>query len=74
MHRQDNVRMDRRSFLKVAAGTGLAAACGFAALPSLEAASEVTLERVCYDSQAVAEEVAVSGLPGEFAEKLVAAA
>jgi putative phosphoesterase len=34
----------------------------------------VTIERVGYDAQAVAEEVTASGLPGEFADKLVAAA
>jgi putative phosphoesterase len=41
-----------------------------------EAADEVrvTIERVEYDAQAVAREVAAAGLPGEFADKLVAAA
>jgi putative phosphoesterase len=35
---------------------------------------EVTIERVAYDAAAVAEEVRSSGLPREFADKLVAAA
>jgi putative phosphoesterase len=35
---------------------------------------EVTIERVDYDAQAVAREVAAAGLPKEYAEKLVAAA
>jgi predicted phosphodiesterase len=34
----------------------------------------VTIERVAYDAQAVADEVAAAGLPEEFATKLVAAA
>ena len=34
----------------------------------------VTIERVPYDAEAVAVEVAAAGLPGEFAEKLVLAA
>jgi putative phosphoesterase len=34
----------------------------------------VTIERVPYDAEAVATEVAAAGLPGEFAEKLVLAA
>jgi putative phosphoesterase len=34
----------------------------------------VSIERVAYDAQAVADEVAAAGLPGEFAEKLVVAA
>jgi putative phosphoesterase len=34
----------------------------------------VTIERVPYDAEAVAEEVGAVGLPGEFAEKLVLAA
>jgi putative phosphoesterase len=34
----------------------------------------VTIERVLYDAEAVATEVAAAGLPGEFAEKLVLAA
>jgi putative phosphoesterase len=33
----------------------------------------VTMERVSYDAEAVATEVAAAGLPGEFAEKLVLA-
>jgi predicted phosphodiesterase len=35
---------------------------------------EVTIERVDYDADAVAREVAAAGLPEEYAEKLVAAA
>jgi len=35
---------------------------------------EVTIERVAYDADAVAREVAAAGLPAEYAEKLVAAA
>jgi hypothetical protein len=35
---------------------------------------EVTIERVPYDAEAVAREVAAAGLPGEYADKLVAAA
>ena len=33
---------------------------------------EVTIERVEYDAEAVADEVAAAGLPDEFADKLVA--
>ena len=43
----------------------------------LEAAAEsviVTIERVAYDAEAVAVEVREAGLPGEFADKLIAAA
>jgi putative phosphoesterase len=35
---------------------------------------QVTIERVPYDAEAVAREVAAAGLPGEYAEKLVLAA
>ena len=35
---------------------------------------EVTIERVAYDADAVAEEVRRAGLPGEYAEKLLIAA
>jgi putative phosphoesterase len=35
---------------------------------------QVSIERVPYDADAVAREVAAAGLPGEYAEKLVAAA
>jgi putative phosphoesterase len=35
---------------------------------------DVTIERVAYDAEAVAREVAAAGLPTEFADKLVAAA
>ena len=34
----------------------------------------VSIERVPYDAEAVAREVAAAGLPGEYATKLVAAA
>ena len=37
-------------------------------------AVKVSIERVPYDAEAVAREVAAAGLPGEYAEKLVAAA
>jgi predicted phosphodiesterase len=33
----------------------------------------VSIDRAAYDAQAVADEVAAAGLPGEFAEKLVLA-
>jgi len=46
----------------------------FAILRAGTDAPEVTIERVAYDARAVADEVAASGLPGEFAQKLVAAA
>ncbi len=35
--------------------------------------SHVTIERVPYNAEAVAREVAAAGLPEEYAEKLVAA-
>jgi diadenosine tetraphosphatase ApaH/serine/threonine PP2A family protein phosphatase len=47
------------------------------ALASLSAHTggvEATIERVAYDADSVAREVAAAGLPAEFAEKLVAAA
>jgi hypothetical protein len=34
---------------------------------------QASIERVPYDAEAVAREVAAAGLPGEYAEKLVAA-
>ena len=48
---------------------------GFAIL-ELDDAGQVhgSIERVPYDAEAVAREVAAAGLPGEYAEKLVAAA
>jgi predicted phosphodiesterase len=46
----------------------------FAILRAAEAGVEVTIERVSYDADAVAAEVRELGLPGEFADKLVAAA
>jgi putative phosphoesterase len=51
------------------------ARAGFAIL-ELDRAGEVaaSIERVSYDAAAVAREVASAGLPGEYAEKLVAAA
>ena len=46
------------------------------AILELDAAGEVqaSIERVPYDAEAVAREVSAAGLPGEYAEKLVAAA
>jgi len=46
------------------------------AVLELDSAGEVqvSIERVPYDAEAVAREVIASGLPGEYAEKLVAAA
>ena len=38
------------------------------------AGTEVTIERVEYDADSVAREVAAAGLPQEYAEKLVLAA
>ena len=35
---------------------------------------QVTIERVAYDAEAVAREVAAAGLPAEYADKLLAAA
>ena len=46
----------------------------FAILTAAPGAPDVTIERVDYDAQAVANEVAAAGLPVEFADKLVAAA
>ena len=48
---------------------------GFAVL-ELDETGQVSasIERVPYDAEAVANEVAAAGLPGEYAEKLVAAA
>jgi putative phosphoesterase len=46
----------------------------FAVLQPGERHPEVTIERVAYDADAVAREVAAAGLPGEYADKLVAAA
>jgi putative phosphoesterase len=47
----------------------------FAVLELDEAGSvQASIERVPYDARAVAREVAAAGLPGEYAEKLVAAA
>lgn len=46
----------------------------FAVLREAGAGLDVTIERVAYDAQAVAREVAASGLPMEYADKLVAAA
>jgi predicted phosphodiesterase len=46
------------------------------AILELDSAGEVqvSIERVPYDAEAVAREVAAAGLPGEYAEKLVTAA
>src|SRR3954463_1982292 len=46
----------------------------FAILDASSGQLQVTIERVAYDAGAVAAEIEVSGLPGEFAEKLIAAA
>ena len=46
----------------------------FAILTATPAGIAVTIERVGYDAEAVAREVAAAGLPVEFADKLVAAA
>jgi putative phosphoesterase len=46
----------------------------FALLRPSAPSVEVTIERVAYDAEAVAEEVAAAGLPEEYAEKLVLAA
>jgi putative phosphoesterase len=46
----------------------------FAVLEEAPGAVRVTIERVGYDAQSVAREVAAAGLPVEFADKLVAAA
>jgi predicted phosphodiesterase len=46
----------------------------FAILRAVRDGVDVTIERVDYDAEAVAHEVAAAGLPTEFAEKLVAAA
>jgi putative phosphoesterase len=46
----------------------------FASLSSAAGKLEVEIERVGYDAEAVAREVAAAGLPNEYAEKLVLAA
>ena len=46
----------------------------FAILTATPHALDVTIERVNYNAQAVADEVAAAGLPEEFATTLVAAA
>jgi putative phosphoesterase len=46
----------------------------FAVLTPSAAGVDVTIERVPYDAAAVARELRDAGLPGEFADKLVAAA
>ena len=46
----------------------------FAVLAASSAGVDVTIERVEYDAESVAREVAAAGLPQEFASKLVAAA
>ena len=45
----------------------------FAVLDAATAAVNVTIERVAYDAEAVAREVAAVGLPAEYADMLVAA-
>jgi putative phosphoesterase len=47
---------------------------GFAILDASHGDIAVTIQRVEYDAESVAREVAAAGLPGEYAEKLVAAA
>jgi len=47
---------------------------GFAVLREAEAGLDVTIERIAYDADAVAREVVAAGLPGEYAQRLVAAA
>ncbi|HET8950309.1 MAG TPA: metallophosphoesterase family protein [Solirubrobacteraceae bacterium] len=46
----------------------------FAILDARSGSLEVTIERVAYDAEAVAEEVRAVGLPAEFADKLLVAA
>jgi putative phosphoesterase len=46
----------------------------FAVLTATPDGIDVTIERVAYDAEAVADEVREAGLPGEFADKLVMAA
>ncbi|MEJ7789636.1 MAG: metallophosphoesterase family protein [Thermoleophilaceae bacterium] len=46
----------------------------FAVLEATAAGVEATIERVIYNAQSVAREVAAAGLPGEYADKLLAAA
>jgi putative phosphoesterase len=47
---------------------------GFAVLRPGDTALDVSIERVSYDAEAVAHEVAAAGLPEEYAAKLLAAA
>jgi putative phosphoesterase len=46
----------------------------FAVLEDAGDRVDVTIERVAYDARAVAEQVRAAGLPGEYADKLLAAA
>jgi diadenosine tetraphosphatase ApaH/serine/threonine PP2A family protein phosphatase len=46
----------------------------FAILTATADGVEASIERVAYDAHAVAAEVREAGLPGEFADKLLAAA
>jgi diadenosine tetraphosphatase ApaH/serine/threonine PP2A family protein phosphatase len=46
----------------------------FAVLNPAGDSVEVTIERIGYDAEAVAEQVRRAGLPGEFADKLLLAA
>ena len=50
------------------------ARAAFAVLQPGDRHPEVTIERVAYDAEAVAREVAAAGLPEEYADKLVVAA
>jgi putative phosphoesterase len=45
----------------------------FAILRATDSSVEVTIERVAYDAEAVAREVAAAGLPREYADKLLTA-
>jgi putative phosphoesterase len=49
------------------------ARAAFAVLRPADDTVEVTIERVAYDAESVAEEVRLAGLPAEYAEKLVLA-
>ena len=46
----------------------------FAVLEDAGDRVDVRIERVAYDARAVAEQVRAAGLPGEYADKLLAAA
>ena len=50
------------------------ARAAFAVLEAEGADVRATIERVAYDAESVAREIAASGLPGEYADKLLSAA